>query len=289
MKWGESMYSIFKDTVADMTWLEIEEALQKGAVVLSPTGVIEQQGPHLPTGVDIYESHYICRYIKKRLEKENISSIIAPPYYFGVNHITGAFPGSFTSRKETVQAVLFDMWESLFRWGAKHIFVIDVHGDQQHGDALIGAIRKTRQTLNIDVRSVIANLVANQLGITKDQEEFLIFDIDFSFGSFEPTPSYPDFHAGAQGTARFLKYFPDLVRREKIKELSPKLLKKEEIEQWQEGGDRTKVIVPKGYVGNPQGYTPFLSEDKLDFISGFIEFASRELLHYLRIQSKKRG
>lgn len=145
-------------------------------MVLSPTGVIEQQGPHLPTGVDIYESHYICRSIKKRLEKENISSIIAPPYYFGVNHITGAFPGSFTSRKETVQAVLFDMWESLFKWRAKHIFVIDVHGDKQHGDALIGAIRKTRQTLNIDVRSVIANLLANKLGITKDQEEFLIFD-----------------------------------------------------------------------------------------------------------------
>ncbi|WP_242218638.1 creatininase family protein [Bacillus cereus group sp. BfR-BA-01380] len=85
------MYSIFKDTVADMTWLEIEEALQKGAVVLSPTGVIEQQSPHLPTGVDIYESHYICRYIKKRLEKENIPAIIAPPYYFDVNHITGAY------------------------------------------------------------------------------------------------------------------------------------------------------------------------------------------------------
>lgn len=175
---------------------------------------------------------------------------------------------------------------TLFRWGAKRIFVIDVHGDQQHGDALIGAIRKTRQTLNIDVRSVIANLLANQLGITKDQEEFLIFDIDFSFGSFEPPPSYPDFHAGAQRTARFLKHFPDLVRGEKIKELSPRLLNKEEMEQWQEGGERAKVIVPKGYVGNPQGYTPFLAEDKLDFISGFVEFASRELLHYLRMQSK---
>ncbi len=279
---GDIMYSIFQDTVADMTWIEIEEALEKGAVVLSPTGVIEQQGPHLPTGVDIYESHYICRNIKQRLQEENIPIIISPPYYFGVNHITSAFPGSFTSRKETIQSVLFDMWESLFRWGAKHIFVIDVHGDKLHGDALYSAVRKTRDSLDIDVRLVISNLLADQLRISKDQEEFLIFDIDFSFGSFQPPPNYPDFHAGAQGTARFLKYFPHLVRQEKINELTPRLFSAEDLKGWQVGAESARTVTPYGYVGDPQGYLPYLTKNKMDFISGFIEFASRELLHYLK-------
>lgn len=28
---------------------------------------LEQQGPHLSTGIAICESHYICRYIKKTI------------------------------------------------------------------------------------------------------------------------------------------------------------------------------------------------------------------------------
>lgn len=31
----------------------------------------EQQGPHLSTGIDISESHSICRYIKKQLQLLN--------------------------------------------------------------------------------------------------------------------------------------------------------------------------------------------------------------------------
>lgn len=53
------MYSIFEDTMADMAWTEIESSIQKGAIVLLPSGVIEQQGPHLATGTDIYVSHLI--------------------------------------------------------------------------------------------------------------------------------------------------------------------------------------------------------------------------------------
>lgn len=32
---------------------------------------LEQQGPHLSTGIDICERHSICRYIKKQLQLLN--------------------------------------------------------------------------------------------------------------------------------------------------------------------------------------------------------------------------
>ena len=47
-------YSIFKDTIADMTYPEVEQAVRDGAVALWALGVIEQHGPHLPLGTDVY-------------------------------------------------------------------------------------------------------------------------------------------------------------------------------------------------------------------------------------------
>ena len=43
---------IFSDTIAEMTWYEVDQAAKDGAVLLWAFGVIEQHGPHLPLGVD---------------------------------------------------------------------------------------------------------------------------------------------------------------------------------------------------------------------------------------------
>src|SRR5574340_175791 len=44
--------SIFEDTIAEMTYPQVEAAIVRGAVGLWAIGVIEQHGPHLPTGTD---------------------------------------------------------------------------------------------------------------------------------------------------------------------------------------------------------------------------------------------
>ncbi|KUO70269.1 MAG: hypothetical protein APF77_04340 [Clostridia bacterium BRH_c25] len=45
-------YSIFDETMVDMAWPQIEEAVKEGAIALFPTGVIEAHGPHMGLGVD---------------------------------------------------------------------------------------------------------------------------------------------------------------------------------------------------------------------------------------------
>ena len=47
-------YSLFDETMVDMAWPEIEKAAQEGAIVLLPTGVIEEHGPHMGLAMDIY-------------------------------------------------------------------------------------------------------------------------------------------------------------------------------------------------------------------------------------------
>ncbi|MEY8357270.1 creatininase family protein [Lachnospiraceae bacterium 54-53] len=51
------MESIFADTMADMNWKEIEQMGQESVPVLFPLGVVEEHGPHLPLGTDIYMSY----------------------------------------------------------------------------------------------------------------------------------------------------------------------------------------------------------------------------------------
>jgi creatinine amidohydrolase len=42
----------FDETMVNMTWPEIEKAAEQAAMVLLPTGVIEEHGPHMGLGVD---------------------------------------------------------------------------------------------------------------------------------------------------------------------------------------------------------------------------------------------
>ena len=46
--------NIFKDTMAEMTYKQIEKLVEQDAIVLFPVGIIEEHGPHLPLGTDIY-------------------------------------------------------------------------------------------------------------------------------------------------------------------------------------------------------------------------------------------
>ena len=54
-------YSLFDETMVDMAWPEIEKAAQEGAIVLLPTGVIEEHGPHMGLAVDIYLAYILCK------------------------------------------------------------------------------------------------------------------------------------------------------------------------------------------------------------------------------------
>ena len=274
-------YSIFQDTMADMSWTEIQSSIDKGAVVLLPTGVIEQQGPHLPTASDVYVSHLICRKIKDQLREENIECLIAPPFYWGINGITGGFPGSFTSRKETVKHVLFDMFECLSRWGVKQVFIVDVHGDPMNGAALYEGIVAGRQNLGLDVRSVISHWIAEDLDIHPENENFLIFTVEMSPENFPPPKEYLDVHAGEGSTAQMYKFFPDLVNVEAARDLEPTNLTHEDLTKWHTGGETARNITPLGYFGAPADFEKE-DVDNLNLVDGISTFASIRLKEYLK-------
>ncbi|MFD3449987.1 creatininase family protein [Microbacteriaceae bacterium 4G12] len=271
-------YSIFQETMADMTWTEVEESIRNGAIVLLPSGVIEQQGPHICTGADIYISHLICKYMKRELEENGIHILIAPPFYWGINHVTGAFPGSFTARKDIVKALLFDILDCLQKWGVQQVFLIDVHGDYQHGSALFESIKEARAELHIDVKLVISHWIANQLLISKTDPHYLIFEVPIQLP--EEKPKYFDIHAGEESTARMLKHFSSLVDINIAKTLEPTNFAEKEFKEWQKGGEKVRQLTPSGYFGNPANFASV--DPELDFVQIFSKYAAEKITAYMK-------
>lgn len=160
-------YSIFDGTLVDMKWPEVEQAAKDGAIVLFPTGVIEEHGRHLSLGVDTYGAYIRCKLTKQYLEEKGLKTVIAPPFYWGINNATGSFPGSFTSRPETVSAVIYDALESLRRWGFPQVFVINHHADHAHQAAIIDGIKKARIDTGVRAYYILGAADARRFGVAE--------------------------------------------------------------------------------------------------------------------------
>ena len=64
-------------------------------MVLWGLGVIEQHGPHLPLGTDVYMPSALLRRVRQLLAR-SIDSVIMPPFYWGVNQVSGNVSGQLS-------------------------------------------------------------------------------------------------------------------------------------------------------------------------------------------------
>jgi creatinine amidohydrolase len=255
-------HSIFHDTLADMTWPAVEEAASRNTPLLVPVAVIEQHGPHLPLATDTYGAYLLCTLIKAELAKSGIASVIAPPYYFGLNSTTGMFPGSLTVKAETMVTVLTEVLENCALWGFRRQLIVNHHGDPQHNRAVIETIQALR------ARGIEATLVLG--GQVLD-----FVDAGYQAAFHEPVPlsgdaiirapdseatraarerltrSRLDVHAGERETSLIMRYFPETLARgvdilgiEPVPETLREFYQAESSSGWRE-------LSPQGHIGDP--------------------------------------
>ena len=241
-------YSIFDDTMADMNYQEIEKAAKDNSVVLFPISVIEEHGPHLPLATDTYLAYKQMIEVKKSLKEEGIKAIIAPPFYWGINFITGSFAGCFTLKKSTMVQVLVETLCCLQKWGFKKIFTCECHGDSKHNLAILEAFKIARADHGIEAYFALSE---------NEVERFNAHEYDECLLSYKdnPTPSEPpkymDVHAGKYETSLMLSEFPDTVNIEVAKKLKSTKITPTEFLSWRQGGESNKKTTPLGYCGDP--------------------------------------
>ncbi len=251
-------YSIFKDTMADMNWKEIEAKGKEKIPVLFPLGVIEEHGPHLPLGTDIYFSYAVSRKIKEALNRLKTDCLIAPPFYWGINHCTGAFPGTFSVKPETMKSILFDIFENLHRFGFNQVYCVNYHGDARHVATILEAIKAANVKFHMSNRLLIEEYELQFYSLSGEEDYILVNHAEFPTELFEDEDESEkglmDIHAGAFETAAMNYFYPEAVQTELAAQLKSSSLSDQELSNWLSGGEVVRDTVPLGYAGNPAGY-----------------------------------
>lgn len=255
---GFIVKDFFENTMVHMNWKEIKEAGRKKMPVLFPLGVIEEHGPHLPLGSDILWSNYICKEVKRTLARQKKEVLIAPPYYYGVNHCTGAFPGSFSLKPETFMQVLYEIFGNLHDFGFEEVYCFNYHGDPVHIRSILNAIRKANDEMGMKIKYVMEVMDLEMNGLQGNEDFLHVFAPEYRPEWFEGGDASEqgllDIHAGAFETGVLYYMYPELADINMARSLNSYSLSCEKMDKWLKGKDSTVEVVPLGYAGNPKGY-----------------------------------
>ncbi|OFW57952.1 MAG: hypothetical protein A2133_07645 [Actinobacteria bacterium RBG_16_64_13] len=284
-------YSIFAGTLADMTWPQVEEAAEANTPLLVPVAVIEQHGHHLPLATDTYGAHLLCTLIKGELANFGIASVVAPPYYFGVNASTSMFPGSLTVRPETMVTVLTEILENCAQWGFRRQFIVNHHGDPQHNRALVQIIHSLRAR-GVEATYVLGGLIAGFVDLDdpapfgesaplSDEELIRVQDSETTGAArARLTRSSLDVHAGERETSLIMRFFPEtLAQGVDVRSIEPvpddmrAFLRAETSGGWRE-------LSPQGHIGDPARAAAENGElyqlEAVDMAAAIAEFLRRQ-------------
>jgi len=251
-------YSIFHETMVDMNWPDVEKAAEQGAIILLPTAVIEEHGPHMSCGIDTYGAYLVCKLTRRELESRGIKTLIAPPFYWGINATTHVFPGTFTVRKETMKALLHDILSSLKSWGFNDIFNLNFHGDGQHCITILESFVDARETLGLNAYCVLSEMEIMRYGLSGN-EPYIVTHM--SPPSDEQPQEFLDIHAGADETGIVAAFFPDQVDTDLALILEPTRITYQQVAQWLTDARR---VTPQGYLGDPAGFDAGAAREYLE-------------------------
>jgi creatinine amidohydrolase len=246
-------YSIFHGTMADMTFPEVMQAAADRAVVLWGLGVIEQHGPHLPLGTDVYMPSALLRRVRELLREREVNSVIMPPFYWGVNHVSGLFPGTFEVRPQIMIELMVDLIKSLKKDSFSTLFCVSGHGDALHNRTILDGVRRGADESGVKAYFVGAPSFFQRLGIEPSDPNVLPTATEV-----ERKSKYFDVHAGAFETSSMWAVYPELVHTQILPTLKSTDFELDDLMEWRKGREHAKRKTPLGYLGDPASSDPEL-------------------------------
>jgi creatinine amidohydrolase len=121
--------------LAGMTKDEFAAAMQQGRWILLPFGTVEQHGPHLPLGTDLFYAEHICSAVAGR-----ITGLVAPAQPYGVCRSMRNFPGTISLTPATLTAVVREVMEEYVRHGGRKFALITGHAEGVQMEAMREAV-----------------------------------------------------------------------------------------------------------------------------------------------------
>jgi creatinine amidohydrolase len=234
---------------SDLRWPEFK-TLPANTVAVLPVASTEQHGPHLPVSVDCTINRGI---VERTLEvmPADLPVLVLPmqSVALAVEHLR--FPGTLTTKAETLIGLVCDIGASVARAGVKRMVIVNSHGGNV--SALDIAARRIRIESNI--------FCVNAMWARMGKPESMRDPVESRFG----------IHAGRDETSLLLRLSPQNVDMAQAKNF---------VSRWQgacnitprlapDGGAplawQAQDLNPAGAVGDASAATAELGEEILAF------------------------
>jgi len=112
---------------AEMSWRDFSATDMEKVVAVLPVAAIEQHGPHLPVGVDMFINEgYLARAVTRI--PDDMPVLILPIQAIGKSNEHVEYPGTLTFSLETVARAWTEIGESVARTGCRKLIFMNSHG-----------------------------------------------------------------------------------------------------------------------------------------------------------------
>ncbi|MGH6797732.1 MAG: creatininase family protein [Roseiarcus sp.] len=112
---------------AEMSWRDFATADMSKVVAVLPVAAIEQHGPHLPVGVDMFINEgYLARAVARM--PPDMPVLILPTQAIGKSNEHIEYPGTLTFSAETLAQAWTEIGNSVARAGCRKLIFMNSHG-----------------------------------------------------------------------------------------------------------------------------------------------------------------
>lgn len=220
----------------EMTWQEVERLDKENTVVMVACGPVEQHGPQIPLGTDLYIAEYVMNSCAEHLAEHGHTVVVAPTVSYVNALFSLPYPGSVSIRRKVVEEYLFDLLASFASDGFRNLVLTSQHVDPPWVRAADGVCERVNEEHGARAIHGFERFVMDLL---EDPSQLGLPGLS----------TRGEAHAGAFETAPMLYIRKHLVREHLLKELPPQRIEFPEMKEAESFRE----------LGNGLGYTGDLS------------------------------
>jgi len=188
--------------ISQMSWTDFAEISKTVHTVILPAGAMECYGPHLPLASDTIVAEAVARRLAERTE-----ALIGPTIPVGDSASLSMFPGTLCVRPESFRNYMQDLLDSLLKWGMTNFLFINGHAGN----------------------TPLLSQLAMQYRLRDDTLRFAQIDwwryVQAECpGVLDHTGYMGTGHAGECGTSVLMYLAPELVHRDRLRCVEPKVV-----------------------------------------------------------------